>query len=92
MEDKKLLRSLLNKVNKVTAPYRHGNDVSDKALTELVDRQIEVESHLSGSSLLKRAVKVMVAHLNDITGYQNSACHNMDEMKEIIRDYDLRDL
>lgn len=34
---------LVNKVNKVTAPYRHGAEVTNKALTELSNRQIDVE-------------------------------------------------
>lgn len=34
---------LLNKVNKITSYYRHSIPIPDKALTELVNRQIDVE-------------------------------------------------
>ena len=37
------LRRLLNKVNKVTAPWRHGRRIDEKAMDELVERQIEIE-------------------------------------------------
>lgn len=40
------LRMLLNKVNAVTAPFRHGNVPSDAALTGLSNRQVEVEELL----------------------------------------------
>lgn len=36
-------RSLNNKVNKVTASYRHGNTPSRKVMVELCNRQIDVE-------------------------------------------------
>lgn len=38
-----LLQRLLNKVNKVTAYHRHGNEVPENYLTELSNRQIDVE-------------------------------------------------
>lgn len=41
------IQSLLNKVNKVTAPFRHTGKVSDKALTELCNRQIDFENVLN---------------------------------------------
>ena len=40
------IRSLLNKVNVVTAYHRHGNKVSAEMLDELANRQIEVEAAL----------------------------------------------
>jgi RNA processing factor Prp31 len=41
-----LLNSLLNKVNKVTAPHRHGNPIPPDDLTELANRQVEIEEVL----------------------------------------------
>ena len=41
-----MLRRLLIKVNKVTAYWRHGNKIPDRALAELSDRQIEYEEIL----------------------------------------------
>jgi hypothetical protein len=40
------LDSLLNKVNAVTCPYRHGQKVTDRVLTELSNRQLDVEEAL----------------------------------------------
>jgi PleD family two-component response regulator len=40
------LRRLLNKVNRVTAFHRHGAPVPTDALTELANRQVEVEEDL----------------------------------------------
>ena len=42
---------LLNKVNAVTCPYRHGQKVTDRALTELSNRQIDVEKALRDMGL-----------------------------------------
>lgn len=42
------LDKLLNKVNAVTAPHRHGNEVRPYRLDELCARQIEVEEMLAG--------------------------------------------
>ena len=38
------LQRLLNKVNNVTSPLRHGKSVPIMALAELCDRQVEVEA------------------------------------------------
>lgn len=43
----KQFRRLNNKVNKVTAPFRHGNKVSDKAMTELCNAQLDVEAAIN---------------------------------------------
>lgn len=43
---KQLLQSLLNKVNVVTAQWRHHTDFSTKAMDELCNRQIDVENGL----------------------------------------------
>ena len=43
---KEQLDKLLNKVNAVTCPYRHGQKVTDRVLTELSNRQLEVEKAL----------------------------------------------
>ena len=45
-ELRKQLQRLLNKVNAVTCPYRHGQKVTDRVLTELSNRQLEVEEAL----------------------------------------------
>lgn len=45
-----LVERLLNKVNKVTAPWRHGRRVDGTAMDELVERQIEIESQIAGES------------------------------------------
>jgi len=45
---------LLNKVNLVTAPYRHGNKILNSELDELCERQIEVEQALEK---LREAIK-----------------------------------
>lgn len=42
-----LLQRLLNKVNVVTAYFRHHGEVPEGALNELVERQIIVEERLS---------------------------------------------
>lgn len=60
MSDKKLLRQwrdldnlfkqwrrLNSKVNKVTAPFRHGNKVPDKAMVELCNAQLDVEKAMN---------------------------------------------
>lgn len=47
---KKQLDRLLNKVNAVTCPYRHGQKVTDRVLTELSNRQLEVEEALMMNS------------------------------------------
>lgn len=39
----KLLRSLLNKVNRVTSAHRHGQPIRKKDLDDLSNRQIAVE-------------------------------------------------
>lgn len=44
-EDK--IQGLLNKVNKVTCPFRHGQKISDKDMTELANRQLEFEEWFS---------------------------------------------
>jgi hypothetical protein len=44
---KKLLRSLLNKVNRVTSPYRHGRSIRPEDLNALCERQIEVEREIN---------------------------------------------
>lgn len=41
-----LLRRLLNKVNLVTAPHRHGQEIPKNYLDQLANRQIEVEEGL----------------------------------------------
>ena len=41
-----LLRSLLNKVNRVTAPHRHGTPIRTDNIELLSLRQIEVEARL----------------------------------------------
>jgi hypothetical protein len=38
-----LLRSLLCAVNRVTAPHRHGNQISKSALDGLCNRQLDIE-------------------------------------------------
>jgi len=40
---KKLLKSLLNKVNRVTSSHRHGVKIDEYDLDDLCKRQIEVE-------------------------------------------------
>ena len=45
-ELKRQLRALLNKVNAVTCQYRHRQKVTDRALTELSNRQLDVEKAL----------------------------------------------
>jgi len=41
-----LLRSLLNKVNRVTSAFRHGVPVTDSNMEQLCNRQIEVEDKM----------------------------------------------
>ena len=41
------LQKLLNKVNRVTSPLRHGRTPPMMALAELCDRQIEVEEAIA---------------------------------------------
>jgi len=43
---KKALRSLLNKVNRVTSAHRHGLPFRKGSLDELSNRQIEVEGQI----------------------------------------------
>ena len=43
---KALIQKLLNKVNIVTAPFRHTGEVGVKPMVELCNRQIEVEEEL----------------------------------------------
>lgn len=45
------LDKLLNKVNAVTAPHRHGIPVTRNALDNLANRQIEVESLIARAAL-----------------------------------------
>lgn len=47
------LRHLLNKVNAVTAPHRHGNPVSKRKLDDLANAQVEYEQALPG--MIRRA-------------------------------------
>ena len=58
------------------------SDAAEK-ICALESRVAELEG------MLERASKVMVAHLNDKTAYEWTACHLADEMKAIVRDYDL---
>lgn len=44
------MRSLLNKVNTVTALHRHGHPVRKIALDDLSNRQIDVERELAALS------------------------------------------
>ena len=41
--DKQAIRRLLNKVNKVTAPFRHGQKIPDRDLISLSNYQIDFE-------------------------------------------------
>lgn len=43
---KREFQRMLNKVNVVTAFHRHGNEIPERALTELSNRQVEVEEAL----------------------------------------------
>jgi len=52
------LQRLLNKVNKVTAPWRHGRHVDEKAMDELVVRQIEIEGGTRSPSNLEMVIGV----------------------------------
>lgn len=40
------IRRLLNAVNGVTAPHRHGNEISNRALDSLSNVQLDVEKEL----------------------------------------------
>ena len=48
-EYKALLRSLLNKVNKVTSNHLHGVPITERQMLALVDRQHEVEESIKAS-------------------------------------------
>ena len=43
---KKLNRRLLNHINKATAPYRHTGEVSERAMVDLCNYQIDAEVEL----------------------------------------------
>lgn len=52
-----MLRRLLIKVNKVTAYWRHGNKIPNKALAELSERQIEYEDLLKIVDKMRKGEK-----------------------------------
>lgn len=47
------IQLLLCKINKVTAPFRHGQKVPNRALTDLSNFQIEFEQQLKSEELTK---------------------------------------
>ncbi len=51
---KKALRSILNKVNRVTAEHRHGFKVRTKFLDDLSNRQIDVENMVENIDLMEK--------------------------------------
>jgi len=44
----KQIELFMGKVNKVTAPHRHGNPIPKRALDELSNRQLDIEKILYG--------------------------------------------